>query len=105
MVGLDSFLFRPIKIESPQFGVETQVKMCSILDEIAQANVESFLTFLVLFFSISFVIRFLSSFVLLLDPFFDLFFLLCLSTLFFFFFLLCLSFLRFFTFSFLSFLT
>ena len=58
------------------------------MDKIVQANVQSFL--IVLFLSVSSVIRFLSSFVLLLDPFFDLFFI---------FFFFC-AFLRFFFFSF-----
>ena len=45
VVGLDIFLFGPTKIESPQFGVKTKMKMSgNILDKIVQANVESFLT-------------------------------------------------------------
>jgi len=57
----------------------------NVVDEIAQANVQSFF---VLFFSVSRVIRFLSSFVHLFDPFFDFFFsfVLILSSVFYFFF-------------------
>ena len=74
--GPCSFLSRPTKIESFQFKVKTWMKMSgNIVDEIAQANVQSFF---VLFFSVSLVIRFLSSIVQLFDPFFDLFFFLLL---------------------------
>ena len=66
--GPRSFLPRPTKIESFQFKVKTWMKMSgNIVDEIAQANVQSFF---VLFFSVSLVIRFLSSFVQSFDPFF-----------------------------------
>ena len=86
--GPRSFLSGHIKIKSFQFKVKTRMKMSgNVVDEIAQANIQSFF---VLFFSVSLVIRFLSSFVHLSDPFFDFFFLLRLSSL------------RFFTFSFLS---
>ena len=66
--GSRSFLSRPTKIESFQFKVKTWMKMSgNIVDEIAQANVQSFF---VLCFSVSLVIRFLSSFVQSFDPFF-----------------------------------
>ena len=93
--GPHSFISRPTKIESFQFKVKTWMKMSgNIVDEIAQANVQSFF---VLFFSVSLVIRFLSSFVQSFDPFFF-----CVRARLSLPFLLCLSFLRFFTFSFLS---
>ena len=39
------FLSKPTKIESTQFGVKTQIEISeNILDKIAQANVQSFLT-------------------------------------------------------------
>ena len=70
--GPCSFLSGLNKIESFQFKVKTRMKMSgNIVGEIAQANVQSFF---VLFFSVSLVIRFLSSIVQLFDPFFDLFF-------------------------------
>ena len=90
--GLDNFLSRPIKIESPQFGVKTWVKMCNILDEIAQANVESSLFLL----SFGFFLHLCCCLI-----FFLIFFLLCLSFLFFFSFLFILSSNYLFVFSFL----
>ena len=70
--GPCSFLSGLNKIESFQFKVKTRMKMSgNIVGEIAQANVQSFF---VLFFSVSLVIRFLSSIVQLFDPFFDFFF-------------------------------
>ena len=89
--GPCSFLSGLNKIESFQFKVKTRMKMSgNIVGEIAQANVQSFF---VLFFSVSLVIRFLSSIVQLFDPFFDFFF---------FFFFFAYPFFGFFTFSFLS---
>ena len=99
--GSRSFHSRPTKIESFQFKVKTWMKMSgNIVDEIAQANVQSFF---VLCFSVSLFIRFLSSFVQSFDPFFFFFLGVCarLSLPF----LLCLSFLRFLLFLFFLILT